>query len=90
MQDKFDFMQILPEDRHRLLQGYISSNDSFSERDDIKKTESISKFPQHTPLGMAYVPFQEWVELYDSEEAFPKGTIFPDLYYPFFGGENDV
>ena len=49
------------------------------------------RFPQDTPLAMAYVPMQTWEEPYDMEEGFCRGTIFPSLYYPFLaaGGEAD-
>lgn len=44
-----------------------------------------SRFPEHTPLAMCYVPMQEIGELYSENTAFEKGTIFPDLYFPFKG-----
>lgn len=37
-------------------------------------------------VGMAYVPMQNWKEVYDREEGFLNGTIFPDLNKPFKGG----
>ena len=38
------------------------------------------------PLGMAYVPMQEFNKLYeDLEKAFHCGTIFEDLNKPFTG-----
>lgn len=42
-----------------------------------------SRFPEHTPLAMAYVPFQEWSEVYSEEKAFDAGTLFPELNLPF-------
>ena len=39
------------------------------------------------PLVMAYVPWQQWGELYDEPCGFERGTIFPALYYPFVGRE---
>ena len=45
-----------------------------------------TRFPQSTPLAMAYVPFQEWGEVYTDDEAFPKGTLFPELDFPFTRG----
>ena len=36
-------------------------------------------------LAMAYVPIQNWEELYGEEEAFKTGTIFPSLNFPFLG-----
>ena len=40
-------------------------------------------FPAVTPVGMAYVPFQQWGNVYKSGEGFEKGTMFPVLYMPF-------
>ena len=38
------------------------------------------------PLGMAYVPLQEFGKLYDNlEKAFFCGTIFEELNKPFSG-----
>ncbi len=52
---------------------------------------NMSRFPQNAPLAMAYVPFQEWGEVYTDEEAFPIGTLFPELNFPFRrgAGENE-
>jgi len=50
---------------------------------------NISEFPAQTPLAMAYVPFQQWGKVYDAHEGFHKGTIFPDLDFPFMRGGND-
>lgn len=36
-------------------------------------------------LAMAYVPWQEWREIYDIEKGFCCGTIFRELYKPFLG-----
>lgn len=37
-------------------------------------------------LAMAYVPFQEFKELYNSEVGFDRGTVFKQLDQPFLGG----
>lgn len=37
------------------------------------------------PLAMAYVPWQCWNQVYDLEEGFQAGTIFPELNLPFTG-----
>ncbi len=52
---------------------------------------NMSRFPQNASLAMAYVPFQEWGEVYSDDEAFPVGTLFPDLNFPFRrgAGENE-
>ena len=36
-------------------------------------------------LGMAYVPWQEWKEIYDVCEGFSNGTIFKQLDLDFLG-----
>lgn len=37
------------------------------------------------PLGMAYVPWQQWRKLYEAEKGFRCGTIFSELDKPFKG-----
>ena len=37
------------------------------------------------PLGIGYVPWQCWGNLYDLEEGLCNGTIFPELNLQFFG-----
>lgn len=36
-------------------------------------------------VGMAYVPWQEWKELYDICEGYGNGTIFKQLDLDFLG-----
>lgn len=36
-------------------------------------------------LGMAYVPWQTWRDIYDAEKGFSQGTIFQELNMPFLG-----
>ncbi len=38
------------------------------------------------PVGMAYVPWQRWQQVYPVEKAMNRGTIFPDLDKPFSMG----
>lgn len=41
------------------------------------------------PVGMAYVPWQNLKNLFDNlDEAYDKGTIFPELVKPFIGRRN--
>ena len=42
-------------------------------------------FEQQFPVGMAYVPWQEWRSLYEAEKGFHIGTIFEELDKPFKG-----
>lgn len=44
---------------------------------------SMSRFPEETPLAMAYVPMQQWSEVYNEADAFDAGTLFPELNLPF-------
>lgn len=37
------------------------------------------------PIAMAYVPWQTWRDLYDTEKGFQCGTIFQELNLPFLG-----
>jgi len=47
----------------------------------------ISAFPPFTPVGMSYVPMQQIKTVYDPENGYKQGTIFPDLDKPFLGGK---
>lgn len=38
------------------------------------------------PVAMAYVPWQQWEELFDLSKGFKCGTIFPSLSKPFSEG----
>lgn len=35
------------------------------------------------PLAMAYVPYQQWRDLYSPNQGFNRGTIFKELDLPF-------
>lgn len=39
----------------------------------------------HLPVGMAYVPWQCFQDVYEPDKAFQYGTIFPELNKPFYG-----
>lgn len=49
-------------------------------------TPNPTPFPQNTPVAMAYIPFQQFGQLYPPEKGLERGTIFPDLDKPFLGG----
>ncbi|MBC7347162.1 MAG: spore coat associated protein CotJA [Clostridia bacterium] len=34
-------------------------------------------------LARAYVPFQRYTRRFEPEEGLSKGTIFPELYFPY-------
>lgn len=48
---------------------------------------NIMPFPAETPVGMAYVPYQQWNDMYTADDGFMRGTMFPELDYPFKGGD---
>lgn len=58
----------------------------------VYSKENKTPFPDETPIGMTYVPFQQWEAVYPENTAFERGTIFPSLYLPFSCQEvnNDV
>lgn len=37
-------------------------------------------------LAMAYIPVQRFNTLFEIEEGFARGTVFPELEKPFMGG----
>lgn len=37
------------------------------------------------PVGMAYVPWQKWQNIYEPEQALMAGTLFRDLDLRFYG-----
>lgn len=37
-----------------------------------------------SPLAIASVPVQSWNQIYDEDDAFKNGTIFPELNMPFY------
>lgn len=45
-----------------------------------------SSLPEELKTTMAYVPFQEDSSTYEPSEALKRGTLFPDLDKPFYGG----
>ena len=46
----------------------------------------IESYTEIYPVGMGYVPMQQWRQTYNLEQGFSRGTIFPDLDLPFIMG----
>jgi hypothetical protein len=44
--------------------------------------ENIDQFP----IAMAYVPWQQWRQIYSMDAALGRGTIFQELDKPFIMG----
>ena len=68
----------------------LHERENFSAVSDMRKTAAptagTSGLPVDMPLAMAYVPFQQWGEVFDNGEALDNGTLFPDLVFPFMKG----
>lgn len=48
--------------------------------------DSISHIDMHNiPIGIGYVPWQKWRNVYALCEGLSQGTIFKELDYPFYG-----
>ncbi len=43
------------------------------------------RYCKHAPLGMGYVPWQEFDKTFELKKALQVGTIFPELCLPFCG-----
>ena len=54
-------------------------NDMSSRRGNMNDMEGFA-------LAMAYVPWQQWGEVYPLNTGLQRGTIFPELDKPFFKG----
>lgn len=48
--------------------------------------ESISHVDMHNiPIGIGYVPWQQWRKIFALCDGLSQGTIFKELAYPFYG-----
>ena len=47
--------------------------------------DATTPLPENPVAGMAYVPYQQYCELYAAEQGLENGTIFPELDKPFLG-----
>ena len=47
---------------------------------------ATAPFPECYGMAMAYVPFQQWGEVYSCDKALMRGTLFPCLDLPFTMG----
>lgn len=90
MQNQLNRTQHMPGMRHNMLQDMSASVPMMADVCMTQNQDDISPFPEKTPIGMAYVPFQQWEEPYDLDTAFPIGTIFPSLNLPYRGGAGCV
>ncbi|MDI3540960.1 hypothetical protein H0A61_02089 [Koleobacter methoxysyntrophicus] len=47
------------------------------------KTDAKAQHYYGRQLARAYVPFQTYTERYTPLEGLDRGTIFPELYFPY-------
>lgn len=59
------------------------SNDGFVQDTATSQAGSLSNMP--LSLAMAYIPFQDFTDLYEPDEALSAGTLFRELEKPFYG-----
>ncbi len=52
---------------------------------DCHRQDEMETLSCQFPVVMAYVPWQQWGDLYDGECGLMQGTIFRDLNYIFCG-----
>lgn len=54
--------------------------------EEVNTSNMCMHDPLHgLPIAMAYVPWQEWKNIYAAEKALCRGTIFEELDKPFSG-----
>ena len=51
----------------------------------VRVAPKADEFGEKFPIGMAYVPWQAWRDIYDMEKGLQRGTIFAELDLPFEG-----
>lgn len=52
---------------------------------DCHRHDEMEQLGCEFPVVMAYVPWQQWGEMYEAECGLMQGTIFKDLNYVFCG-----
>jgi len=62
--------------------GTVGGNDSDHCPETCAKKNGLTGYP----LAMSYTPDQEWQNLYCDDDAMSHGTIFTELYKPFYHG----
>lgn len=69
------------------MQNYRSNAMSYYNYRQIAPCEKKEREQQcaHMVLAMAYVRWQNWQKIYDTEKGFCRGTIFQELDLPFCG-----
>lgn len=62
-----------------------SSKDNFSPMGNVVECPDTFSAPvDYMPIGMGYVPWQQWGEVFTGEAGLAHGTIFPELVKPWW------
>ncbi|MBR4554342.1 MAG: spore coat associated protein CotJA [Ruminococcus sp.] len=69
------------------LLGRLLASDGESTAGAVICETPRAVLPGEMPYAMAYVPYQQWTKVYDSEAGLERGTVFPCLDKPFIGEE---
>lgn len=65
--------------------NYYNNTRNFDQRTCTVSDKHDMDMPGKS-LAMAYVPWQNWRNIYDIDKGFCIGTIFAELNKPFEGG----
>lgn len=64
---------------------YPDEHECNSNSNECKSERCMYDPLNNLPTAMAYVPWQEFKDLYSAEKALCRGTIFEELDKPFLG-----
>lgn len=67
----------------RPVANYMNDRDSETKTGEEYEGNFLSKMP--LSLAMAYVPYQDFRDLNEPEQALASGTLFRELDLPFYG-----
>ena len=59
--------------QRNFLRDFVPADAPESRMTERESFQPTTPFPDQTPPGMAYVPYQQWEEPYDADTAFPIG-----------------
>ena len=64
------------------------NNTSIPYADRAERMDMVTNtdMPSQPQLAMAYVPFQQWGDTMEPDNALSSGTLFSDLIFPFERG----
>ncbi len=63
------------------------SNRNMAEHNLGSSMHHLDTCDNRFPIGMAYVPWQTWRNIYEPDKALQRGTIFEELDKPFYGAQ---